>query len=74
MARVVRLSEVAAAGRLDPAFYVYTRTEKIARVRAGVARKVRALRAKIRAQDAIATAAAEAGPDALMRLFYAVKS
>lgn len=48
--RVVLLSEVASSGRMDAAFHCYTRDEKIASVRAGVARDIRALRVRITAQ------------------------
>ncbi len=68
--RVVPWAEVAASGRLDAAFYTYTRAEKIAHVRVGVAHDVRALRSKIAAKRTIAARAAVAEPDELMRLFY----
>ena len=71
--RVVPLSEVAASGRMDAAFHVYTRDEKIAGVRAGVARDIRGLRVRITAQRAIAAHAAVAEPNELMRLFYDAK-
>lgn len=71
--RVVLLSEVAASGRMDAAFHCYTRDEKIASVRAGVARDIRALRVRITAQRAIAERAAVAEPNELMQLFYTVR-